>query len=517
MRLARYLAHAGVASRRAAERIVGEGRVTVDGEVVTDPARDVAGAREVTVDGGAVAPEEREVHVLNKPPGVVSTAHDPHGRRTVVDLVASQRRLYPVGRLDAETTGLILLTNDGELANRLVHPRYAVEKVYRAEVEPRPVGEGALRRLRTGVELDDGMTLPARVRQTAPGVLEIGLREGRKRQVRRMCEAVGHRVVALRRVAFGPLRLGSLAEGESRRLSAAELERLRATADAGERARVLALARGYPYEAPQTSFVVAEDGVRELAGLSSSVLPEALAGARARDPSSGDERPLVDLSPALAPDALGERLALLAYGANRSPDALARKRAVPGFPVDEPIVGLRARLRGFDVVYSAHLSEYGAVASTLQRSPGTVVEAWVLLVTEAQLAALDRTELNYTLEELWRLELELGLDGRGRIDRALTYVSRHGCLLVDGAERALAAIPAQGRRLEALTEAEALAIAAARLGHAGELDDFVLAVAGDREAAAARTRELRRGARPLDWPHRRVRAPGATPESARTL
>jgi 23S rRNA pseudouridine2605 synthase len=227
MRLAKYLAHAGVASRRAAERLVAEGRVTVAGEVVTDPARDVDEASGVAMDGRPVEPEPREVHVLNKPRGVVSTAHDTHGRPTVVQLVRSHRRLYPVGRLDADTTGLILLTNDGELAERLTHPRHGVDKVYRARVQPARMAPRALRALREGVELEDGRTAPARVRQPAPGVLELTLREGRKRQVRRMVEAVGHRVVALERVAFGPLGLRGLEPGQSRRLGKAEVERLR--------------------------------------------------------------------------------------------------------------------------------------------------------------------------------------------------------------------------------------------------------------------------------------------------
>src|ERR671934_1125728 len=141
MRLARYLAHAGAASRRAAEKLIAEGRVTVGGEVVTDPARDVDEASGVALDGEPLAPEPREVFALNKPPGVVSTAKDTHGRRTVIEFVPSERRLYPVGRLDADTTGLILLTNDGELANLLTHPRYEVTKTYLAEVEPAPVGE----------------------------------------------------------------------------------------------------------------------------------------------------------------------------------------------------------------------------------------------------------------------------------------------------------------------------------------------------------------------------------------
>ena len=230
MRLAKYLAHAGVASRRSAEAIVARGRVAVDREVVLDPARPVEEGNAVTLDGRPVAPEEREVHMLNKPAGTVATVRDTHGRPTVLELVASDRRLYPVGRLDADTTGLILLTNDGELANRLTHPRYEVEKVYRALVEPPELSAAPLRALREGVEREDGRTLPARVRRASAGELEIALREGRKRQVRRMCEAVGHRVVALRRVAFGPLRLKGLPEGRSRCLSAAEVERLRAAA-----------------------------------------------------------------------------------------------------------------------------------------------------------------------------------------------------------------------------------------------------------------------------------------------
>jgi 23S rRNA pseudouridine2605 synthase len=230
VRLVKFLAHAGVASRRAAEGLIAEGRVTVGGEPVTDPARDVDAAAGVAVDGRAVAPEPREVHVLNKPAGVVSTARDTHGRPTVVSLVRSRRRLYPVGRLDADTTGLILLTNDGELAERLTHPRYGVEKVYRARVRPARLSPRALQALREGVRLEDGVTAPARARQAAPGVLEIALREGRKRQVRRMIEAVGHRVLELERVAFGPLGLRGLEPGQSRRLRESEVERLRRAA-----------------------------------------------------------------------------------------------------------------------------------------------------------------------------------------------------------------------------------------------------------------------------------------------
>jgi 23S rRNA pseudouridine2605 synthase len=200
--------------------------VTVDRRLSTDPALDVDHRNRVEVDGVVVTPEPREVHMLNKPAGVVSTAADTHGRRTVTELVPSERRLYPVGRLDADTTGLILLTNDGDLANRLIHPRYEVPKTYRARVEPPDLTDRALESLRDGVELEDGVTAPADVRRAGRGVLELTLREGRKRQVRRMIEAVGHRVVELERTAFGPLRLERLAEGESRRLSPEEVEAL---------------------------------------------------------------------------------------------------------------------------------------------------------------------------------------------------------------------------------------------------------------------------------------------------
>jgi len=230
MRLAKYLAHAGVASRRAAEELVFAGRVTVGAEVVRDPARDVGEQDAVAVDGTPALPERTHVvYALHKPAGYVSTAKDPQGRPTVLSLVRSRERLYPVGRLDAETTGLILLTNDGDLAHRLTHPSFEVPRVYRAQVRSPPVREPALRRLREGVLLDDGRTAPARVRRLAPDRLELVLREGRKRQVRRMCEAVGHRVVRLERVAFGPLRLGDLPLGGHRRLSAAEVEQLRRT------------------------------------------------------------------------------------------------------------------------------------------------------------------------------------------------------------------------------------------------------------------------------------------------
>ncbi|MBV8221426.1 MAG: rRNA pseudouridine synthase [Solirubrobacterales bacterium] len=228
MRLAKYLASSGVASRRASEEIVRAGRVTVGGSVVTDPARDVSSDDAVSVDGRPVAHRhiERVVYALNKPAGVVSTARDPQGRPTVVTMVPQTERLYPVGRLDIDTTGLILLTNEGDLAHRLTHPSFEVEKTYRAVVGAPPVREPELHALRDGVELDDGRTAPAHVRRVAADTIEITIHEGRKRQVKRMCEAVGHPVKRLERVAFGPLQLGDLPRGRWRRLTAGEVKSL---------------------------------------------------------------------------------------------------------------------------------------------------------------------------------------------------------------------------------------------------------------------------------------------------
>jgi 23S rRNA pseudouridine2605 synthase len=229
VRLAKHLAHAGVASRRVAEALIADGQVVVNGEIVTDPARDVGESDRIEVAGRAVrGAEPRVVYALNKPLGVVSTAHDTHGRPTVVELVSVEGlRLYPVGRLDADSSGLILLTNDGELANRLTHPRYEVPKTYLARLGGGRVGEGALRALRAGVELEDGLTAPAQVRRVRFDTIELTIHEGRNRQVRRMCEAVAHPVLALQRIGFGQLRLGDLAPGAHRRLSEVEIERLR--------------------------------------------------------------------------------------------------------------------------------------------------------------------------------------------------------------------------------------------------------------------------------------------------
>jgi 23S rRNA pseudouridine2605 synthase len=229
VRLGKYLAHAGVASRRGAEQLVFAGRVSVGGEVVRDPARDVDDASGVAVDGTALAISSgpRRVYVLNKPEGVVSTARDPQGRPTVVDLIESEERLFPVGRLDINTTGLILLTNDGELANQLTHPRYEVPKTYRVTVTRGPLHPKRLAQLSDGIVLDDGPTLPAKVRKLTATTFEIILREGRNRQVRRMTEAIGYRIKSLERVAFGPIELGALAEGGHRRLKQPEIEALR--------------------------------------------------------------------------------------------------------------------------------------------------------------------------------------------------------------------------------------------------------------------------------------------------
>jgi 23S rRNA pseudouridine2605 synthase len=225
VRLARYLAHCGVASRRRADELIGAGRVKVGGETVTDPARDVDETSGVEVDGRAVEPEPREVWAVHKPVGVTSTAREPGRRRAIVELVDSPRRLYPVGRLDVDSSGLILMTNDGELANRLTHPRYEVPKAYRVKLRRAPT-ENQLGRLRRGVRLDDGPTAPAQVRRLGPREIELTIREGRNRQVRRMTEAVGNGAVALVRVGFGSMRLGRLGEGHARRLSTDEIERL---------------------------------------------------------------------------------------------------------------------------------------------------------------------------------------------------------------------------------------------------------------------------------------------------
>ena len=238
MRLGKFLATAGVASRRASEELIRAGRVTVNAEAITDPARDVTDDDTVALDGQAVRqPETRVVYAVNKPVGVVSTARDPQRRPTVLSLVPVPVRLYPVGRLDADSSGLILLTNDGELAHRLTHPSFEVPKTYLAEVGGPPVSEPALRALRAGVELEDGLTAPAQVRRIAPNRLEITIHEGRNRQVRRMCQAVGHPVRQLERIGFGPLKLGGLPSGAHRQLGDEEIDGLASAGSAARRWR----------------------------------------------------------------------------------------------------------------------------------------------------------------------------------------------------------------------------------------------------------------------------------------
>jgi pseudouridine synthase len=225
MRLNAYLARAGVASRRKADELIKAGRVTVNGE----PGQlntFVERRDRVAVDGERVSPQQLAYVLLHKPAGTVTTASDPQGRPTVVDLVDLPERVVPVGRLDVETTGALLLTNDGPLAHRLAHPRYGVEKVYVADVEGRP-SERALRALSEGVELEDGRTAPATVRCLAPSKVELKLHEGRNRQVRRMLEAVGHPVICLHRSVYAGLTLEGLEPGAWRELEPSEVERLR--------------------------------------------------------------------------------------------------------------------------------------------------------------------------------------------------------------------------------------------------------------------------------------------------
>jgi 23S rRNA pseudouridine2605 synthase len=225
VRLNAYLARAGVASRRRADELIKAGRVTVNGR--RGELNDFVGRRDsVEVDGRRIAPQELAYVLLHKPAGVVTTARDPHGRPTVVDLVDHPARLVPVGRLDADTTGALLLTNDGEFAHRLAHPRYEVDKVYEVEVEGDPDAD-ALRRLAEGVELEDGRTAPARVRRLGPSRLELTIHEGRKHQVKRMCEAVGHPVRRLHRSRYAGLDLAGLAPGEWREVTPSEVDGLK--------------------------------------------------------------------------------------------------------------------------------------------------------------------------------------------------------------------------------------------------------------------------------------------------
>lgn len=233
-RLQKVLAAAGLGSRRVAEDLIAEGRVTVDGEVARLGQRVDTSRARVAVDGVVIGVRPGMVHyLLNKPAGVLTTARDPQGRPTVLELVPAEPRVFPVGRLDFATEGLLLLTNDGDLAHRLTHPSFGVDKEYLVEVQGRPSPQ-ALRRLRQGVDLDDGPTAPARVGVVAPNLLRITIHEGRNRQVRRMCEAVGHPVRRLVRTRIGPLADADLVPGAWRELTQEEVRDLeREAAGAG--------------------------------------------------------------------------------------------------------------------------------------------------------------------------------------------------------------------------------------------------------------------------------------------
>jgi 23S rRNA pseudouridine2605 synthase len=237
-RLQKVLARVGVGSRRHTELLIAAGRVTVNGVVAELGRRVDPGSDVVAIDGVpiGVAPGLRYL-VLHKPAGVVTTASDPQGRTTVVDLVPNDPRVFPVGRLDADTEGLLLLTNDGDLANRLAHPAHGVDKEYLAWVEGSPT-RGTLRRLREGVELDDGITAPARASLVAPDLVRLTIHEGRNRQVRRMCAAVGHPVRRLVRVRIGPLADRRLAAGQWRDLTVAEVRSLEQVAAGANHAAV---------------------------------------------------------------------------------------------------------------------------------------------------------------------------------------------------------------------------------------------------------------------------------------
>jgi pseudouridine synthase len=235
MRLNAWLARAGVASRRKSDELIKAGRVTVNGapgELNTF----VGSGDDVRLDGRPLQRQQVAYVLLHKPPGVVTTASDPQGRPTVVGLVDHPSRVVPVGRLDADTTGALLLTNDGDLAHRLAHPRYQVDKVYEVELDG-PLGEEQLEQLRRGVDLDDGPTAPAAARRLGRNRIELTIHEGRNRQVRRMIEAVGRRVVRLHRGRYGPLTLEGLEPGAWRELEASEVSALRALTTSPQAAR----------------------------------------------------------------------------------------------------------------------------------------------------------------------------------------------------------------------------------------------------------------------------------------
>jgi len=225
-RLQKVLARIGIGSRRVCEDLIAEGAITVNGEVAVLGRRVDVDNDEIAINGVIIGIRPGIVHLLlNKPTGVITTADDPHGRPTVLELVPDEPRVFPVGRLDMDTEGLLLFTNDGDLAHRLTHPSFGVEKEYIAHVEGEPT-RGELRLLREGVELEDGMTAPAKAALVGPGILRLTIHEGRNRQIRRMCEAVGHPVIRLIRTRIGPLADRKLKPGEWRPLTGPELRSL---------------------------------------------------------------------------------------------------------------------------------------------------------------------------------------------------------------------------------------------------------------------------------------------------
>ena len=234
-RLNKLLAERGIGARRKCDEIIQAGRVRVNGVTVSEPGTQVEEGRDkVTVDGRPLQGRSKLVYyVINKPVGVITTLDDPHGRRTIAEFLPRGARVFPVGRLDADTSGLLLLTNDGELANKLMHPSFGVEKFYRVRLDREPSSQ-QIERLKRGVRFDEGLvSAPARVRRIDPGfdaiMLEVAIHEGRFRQVRKMCEAVGLTVTGLHRVGYGPIRLGPLARGMFRELSDDEVARLQAS------------------------------------------------------------------------------------------------------------------------------------------------------------------------------------------------------------------------------------------------------------------------------------------------
>ena len=268
MTLVVHLARSGVGSRRRCDELVRDGRVTIDGAVVTFPREKVPAEAEVALDGETVTPHEYRYVLVNKPRGVASTRSDPHADRVLVDLVPDGRTLFPVGRLDLDTTGLIILTNDGVLANRLMHPRYGVPKTYAARVRGR-VGKRALAELRNGVELEDGRTSPAQVRlekQTNKSAfVELTIHEGRKHQVKRMLAAVGLPVEELHRRRYGPLSDKNLKVGSWRQLSGDEVEALRRAGEEVDR-RVAGDDPGEPVDLAAPTAERAENGSPPAAG-----------------------------------------------------------------------------------------------------------------------------------------------------------------------------------------------------------------------------------------------------------